>query len=371
MRVLFAANELHFPDNMGGSRMDIHDLALMLREQGHDVTVLARVQGRTRLLGYRMMEMVTGACVLHRMDTENGYPTTRCGSWQLPRFLRRSLAACPPDLLITQSDGSGLLAAVSSRQEIPAIVRLPSAAEADKLAAAAGEDPNVDAALRGGLVTLVAVSRFVAARVSDLLGISPVVIYPPVRLQTCVPADHAPDHITFINPIPLKGLDIAVRVAHLLPRRRFVFVEAWNMPAAQRRILDRQLSKLPNVTFRPRSVGLADVYGSTAVLLAPSQCPEAFSRVVLEACANGIPVLASRVGGVPEAMGESGVLFGRDDQPEQWARAIEEILTDPGRFASLKAKALANAQRPEFSMEWIAAEYLCLAWGAGEAAATR
>ena len=90
------------------------------------------------------------------------------------------------------------------------------------------------------------------------------------------------------------------------------------------------MSGLANVSLRPRSVGLADVYRSTALLLVPSQCPEAFSRVVLEACANGIPVLASRAGGVPEAMGESGVLLDPADSADRWARAIEEILAGPG-----------------------------------------
>ena len=109
MRILFAANELHFPDNMGGSRMDIHDLALTFQEQGHDVAVLAAARGRTRLLGYRALETLTGRCLLHRVDTGNGYDTTRCGSWQIPRFLRSAWPR-PPDLLVTQSAGSGLLA---------------------------------------------------------------------------------------------------------------------------------------------------------------------------------------------------------------------------------------------------------------------
>jgi glycosyltransferase involved in cell wall biosynthesis len=371
MHVLFAANELHFPDNMGGSRMDIHDLALTFQEQGHEVTVLAAARGRTRLLGYRALETLTGRCLLHRVDNANGYDTIRCGSWQIPRFVRRCMASCPPDLLITQSVGSGQLARMAFRQGVPAVIRLASAAEAEMLAVAARNDPEVSAAIRSPLVTLVAVSRYVASLAADQVGIFPAVIYPPVRLQACVADDHEPDHITFINPIPLKGLEVAIRAAQLLPHRRFVFVEAWNMVGPQRKALDREMSKLPNVTFRPRSVGLADVYRSTAVLLAPSQCPEAFSRVVLEACANGIPVLASRVGGVPEAMGESGVLLAAADQPEEWARAMEQILADKDRFASLTAGALANAKRPEFQIQRIAAEHLQLACMAVDGAVPR
>ena len=360
MRILFAANELHFPDNMGGSRMDVHDLALTLREQGHDVAVLGILRGRNRLLGYRMLEAVTGKCLLRRADARNGYETARCGSWQVPRFLRADMTRWPPDLVITQGPGGARLAGIAARQAVPAVMRLTSAAEAELLAGEARDDPEARAAIHSPLVTLVTVSRFIATLTSSLLGVPTVVIYPPVRLQDCLAGDREPDHITFVNPIPMKGRDVALQVAALLPHRRFVFVEAWNMRGEEREALERGMSGLANVSLRPRSVGLASVYRSTALLLVPSQCPEAFSRVVLEACANGIPVLASRTGGVAEAMGESGVLLGAADPAERWAEAIEAILADPGR---LGAAALANAQRDEFSMPFVAAQYLSLAGG--------
>lgn len=164
MRVLFAANELHFPDNMGGSRMDVHDLALTLQDQGHEVAVLATVRGRNRLLGYRALETLTGKCLLRRKDASNGYPTIRCGSWQLPSYLRASMIGCPPDLVITQGPGGPLLARVASRLGVPAVMRIPSAAEAELLARAVGDDPEASAAIRSPLVTLVAVSHFVAWR---------------------------------------------------------------------------------------------------------------------------------------------------------------------------------------------------------------
>ena len=358
MQFIFAANELHFPDNMGGSRMDVHDLALALQEWGHEVSVLATLRGRNRLLGYRALESLTGTCLLRRVDAANGYETVRCGSWQVPRLLRAAARHRPPDLVITQGRGGARLAGSAARAGVPAVMRLTSAAEAELLAAEARDDPEARAAVRHPIVTLVAVSRFVAALTAGLTGVSPAVIYPPVRLQACVAPDRRPEHITFVNPIPLKGRDLALRVAALLPHRRFVFVEAWNMRADERAALESGMTGLVNVSLRPRSAGLAGLYRSTALLLVPSQCPEAFSRVVLEACANGIPVLASRVGGVPEAMGESGVLLGAADPAERWAEAIEAILADPGR---LEGAALANARRAEFSLPFVTAQYLRLA----------
>jgi hypothetical protein len=361
MRVLFAANELHFPDNMGGSRMDTHDLALAFQDGGHEVSVLATVSGRNRLLGYRVLEALTGRCLLSRADTSNGYETIRCGSWRVSRFLVAGIDRQRPDLMITQGPGGGELALVAARRGVPAVMRLTSAAEVEWLASAARDDRRVAAALESPLVKMVAVSHFVAALAADQLGFRPAVIYPPVRSRACVQPGREPTHVTFVNPIPMKGLEIAQRVAELLPHRRFVFAEAWNIYGAQRAALDRALSGLPNVSFRPRSVGLADLYGSTALLLVPSQCPEAFSRVVLEACANGIPVLASRMGGVPEAMGDSGVLIEASAPPQRWAQAVEEVLADRDRLDKLVSAALANAQRAEFAMPLIARQYLDLA----------
>lgn len=361
MRVIFAANELHFPDNMGGSRMDVHDLAITLQEQGHQVAVLAILRGRNRLLGYRAVETLTGRCVLHRVDTRNGYETFRCGSWQIRRFLRAAMARDVPDLLIAQGPGGAQLAGAAARRGVPAIMRLTSAGETELLAREAHTDPRIYRAIRDPLVTVVAVSRFVATLAKDQMNISPAVIYPPVRLPACTAQNRKPEHITFVNPIPMKGLGLALRVADLLPHRRFLFVEAWNMRSDERAALDREVSRRPNVSFQRRSPGLASVYRSTALLLVPSQCPEAFSRVVLEACANGIPVVASRTGGLPEAMGESGVLLDAGDPAGRWADTIEGILTDQARQRHLEATARLNAQRAELGLPFVAARYLSLA----------
>ncbi|HOD35468.1 MAG TPA: glycosyltransferase [Syntrophales bacterium] len=46
------------------------------------------------------------------------------------------------------------------------------------------------------------------------------------------------------------------------------------------------------------------------VLIVPSLIDEGFSRIILEASMRGIPVIANRIGGIPEALGESGILVG-------------------------------------------------------------
>lgn len=89
---------------------------------------------------------------------------------------------------------------------------------------------------------------------------------------------------------------------------------------------------------------LAETLRRASALLIPSHS-ETFGLVALEAAASGIPVIASRVGGLPEAVGDNGTLLD-DRRPESWAAAIDAVLAEArdavGR-TRLRARALAHA----------------------------
>jgi glycosyltransferase involved in cell wall biosynthesis len=86
----------------------------------------------------------------------------------------------------------------------------------------------------------------------------------------------------------------------------------------------------PNVEFRP-TVSPAEVpplIREARALLLPSVCYEAQPRVILEAYAAGVPVLASDLGALPEAVGpDSGLLVPPGDAGA-WADAVERLLDD-------------------------------------------
>jgi glycosyltransferase involved in cell wall biosynthesis len=85
-----------------------------------------------------------------------------------------------------------------------------------------------------------------------------------------------------------------------------------------------------NVEFRP-TVSPADVPAlirEARALLVPSLWYEAQPRVILEAYAAGVPVLASDLGALPEAVGpDSGLLVPPGDAAA-WADAVERLLDD-------------------------------------------
>ena len=72
---------------------------------------------------------------------------------------------------------------------------------------------------------------------------------------------------------------------------------------------------------------------------------ESFSLVALEAAACGVPVVAPRVGGLPEivADGRTGLLYDLDD-PAEPAATLERLLADPARLEALGAAAVLRAR---------------------------
>ncbi len=80
------------------------------------------------------------------------------------------------------------------------------------------------------------------------------------------------------------------------------------------------------------------VYGALDVLAVPSRW-EGFGIVLLEAMACGIPVVATRVGGIPEVVvdGETGKLVPPGD-PAALAKEILALVADPARAAELGRK---------------------------------
>jgi glycosyltransferase involved in cell wall biosynthesis len=84
-----------------------------------------------------------------------------------------------------------------------------------------------------------------------------------------------------------------------------------------------------------------DVYAALAetdILLVPSRAVEATTRVILEAYAAGVPVIAFPSGGIPEVVedGRTGFLAG---SVAEMARLAIELLRDPARRAQVSAAA--------------------------------
>jgi glycosyltransferase involved in cell wall biosynthesis len=147
-----------------------------------------------------------------------------------------------------------------------------------------------------------------------------------------------------------KGHDVLVRALSLLSDRRWTcvcagpverepaFVEAVLAEARRDGIAGRirMVGALPHADLRP-------YYARTDLLVLPTR-GETYALVVSEALARGIPVLATAVGGVPEALGwtpdgrRPGILVPPDD-PAALAEALRRWLEEPALRAELREAA--------------------------------
>lgn len=112
--------------------------------------------------------------------------------------------------------------------------------------------------------------------------------------------------VVFVNPIPLKGLDIALAVAARCPDIPFRFVKAWSLVRWNQAGLRSRLRTMPNVTLNESTAEMRPVHGRARIVLMPSQCDETWGRVASEAHLSGLPVVAKDRGGWPESVALAG-----------------------------------------------------------------
>jgi glycosyltransferase involved in cell wall biosynthesis len=133
----------------------------------------------------------------------------------------------------------------------------------------------------------------------------------------------------------VKGVDVLLRAFHRLPQRsRGLALALIGRPGpveADLRALSRELG-LSDAVFFCGSVPHSHLGGflrRARALCLPSRS-ESFGIVLLEAGAFALPVVASRVGGIPEIIsdGESGLLVPAEDA-EALSAALSRLLEDP------------------------------------------
>lgn len=100
-------------------------------------------------------------------------------------------------------------------------------------------------------------------------------------------------YVTMINTHPIKGIDIFNAVAKKMSTVNFLIVDSWtDVPP--------YMQQSSNIRHRRFTRNAGDIYSITKLLLVPSLCEEGPTRVIAEAAINGIPVIANKIGSIPE-----------------------------------------------------------------------
>ncbi len=204
-------------------------------------------------------------------------------------------------------------------------------------------------------------SRFAAEHYRRTIGLDCTVIPNPVDFGRARAIVHQPRYVTFVNPSPEKGVFAFARIADELARTRpdipLLVVEA---RGSERTLAEcgLNLARNGNISLMAHTSDPRQFWEVTKLCLMPSLCMESQGLVAVEAMINGIPVIGSDRGALPETLGDGGTALSLPDRltsvtrelptPGEVAPWIEAILTlwdDPERYADWSRRARQESAR--------------------------
>lgn len=333
MKIVFASAHPYLPQIAGGSQSNTHEMAMELVARGHQVAVLAGLTGDGWIGGRnRALMKLSGRKAIR--DTGQGYPVYR--SWFAWEGAADVARAERPDIAVVQS-GSILRVAKAFRNAgVPVSLYLHNVEFDDH----GGEmDDFRDCAF-------LANSNFTAERYHRTYGVGSTVINPLFQAERYT-VRSSRERVLFINPHPVKGVDLALDLAAACPDIPFDFVESWTLSDDQHAELRKRIATLGNVTLHPRTKDMRQHYGRARIVLAPSRWEETWGRIASEAHYNGIPVLATGIGGLTEAVGPGGIVLSPDASVPDWIGALRSMWDDTERYNALSEAALHYSRRPQ------------------------
>lgn len=362
LRILLAHNSLYYPSHGGG---DISNRLLMeaLAARGHVCRVVARLgafgeRERERYLK-DLAERETpvdssegGVVAFRRRGVEVRVAAAR---EDLRAYFTGQIAEFAPDVIIASTDDPAQLLLEPALQHPTArVVYLARATLALPFGPDCAFPSEVKTAALRQADGVAGVSEYVAGYIRRHAGID--ASAPPISLLEPGPypdlGRFENEYVTLVNPCQVKGLAILLALAERMPEVRFAAVPTWGATHEDRAALARHA----NIAILDPVDDIDKLFARTRALLVPSLWAEARGRIVVEAQLRGVPVLASDIGGVPEAkLGVPYLLPVRpiekyrpmvDEQmapvpevPEQdvapWAEALGRLLSDRAHYQEI------------------------------------
>ena len=324
-RILFVS-PTHLPLVVGGGQIGTHQLGLELQRRGHTIAVLA---GRPARLSFQ--QPVSS-------DRALGYLSVN--AWYAERWLGEVVDSFRPEVVVVHAHHAETAGWVKAM--LRGTGRLPTALYLHDVGCAglaAEYGLSVDA--------VAGVSRFLVSQARRAGAI--VECIPPLidRLQYRIRTSRR--KVLFVNPVPAKGLDVALYLAEARPDIPFAFARCWHIERDALDTLYDRTRRLGNVELRPPVRDPTGLYCDARILLAPSRYPEGWARVVTEAQMSGIPAIATRLGGLPEAVGEGGLLVEPEDGADAWLEALSAMWDDDSAYAGFVARAERAGDREALS----------------------
>jgi glycosyltransferase involved in cell wall biosynthesis len=146
-----------------------------------------------------------------------------------------------------------------------------------------------------------------------------------------------------------------------VPEVPFVVQESWPLNPEVLAAVQQQVAATGNVELRRAAPPGPWLYGDARVLLVPYRVDNR-PRVVLEAQANGIPVVAADSPALSETVGAGGVLLPLDDE-DAWAGTLRRLWGDDDYYRRLCAAATEHSRRPDVDPEAVGDAFVAVLSG--------
>lgn len=310
----------------GGAEISMYSLLKRLKEVDWEVIAVtdSRYEKTKENNQFNKVEIKT---VEHKKRVEN---------------IEKLILEFMPDVILTQLMWSDVVMKLAKKHKIPSILRICKIPLELDLSNKSEYSPTA----------IIATSEIVKKYIKKNWNRNAKRIMPLVEKEDYVISrDFKPfnnEYIVMFNPLIRKGGEVFKKIAKRLPNQKFATVLGWSSlkrnPSSNKfsreyikRITESEgstfddslpdyvdFSGRPNVEIFKSEDDARLIYEKTKILLIPSQWEETFGRVAIEAMVNGIPVIASDIAGLKNAVGSGGILLKKDDV-DLWVNEIMNL----------------------------------------------
>jgi glycosyltransferase involved in cell wall biosynthesis len=349
MKILFATNHTYLPQRVGGSELSTHHLCKALLKKGVKVSVLSRLsEGDKIWFINRFINRLKN--LRHNnfgfpVDNYSGYAVYR--GWNPEEGIQRVIDHYQPSVVVVHAGKPINLVEKFLSCGLPTVICFRDV-EFSMSSLIFPQHSNL---------LPIANSNFTASRVDSVFHKTAEAIYPLVaseEYKTIVDRKKA----IFVNPIPMKGLNVAAYLAKKRPDVEFEFIESWELTQTQRMIYKKEIEGLKNVAWKLPTLNMRRVYSKAKMVLIPSLWEEGWGRIATEAHINGIPVLATNIGALPESVGTGGLLVHKDASLEEWLSNFSLIWDNKTIYNDLVDASIQYSLRKEIQPEYIVDQLL-------------
>lgn len=333
MRILFVTSNCFIPEHASGQNRTLMELCRRLARSGHEPVVLSnRAEPHGR-----------GSVV---QEQAYGFRLIRAGT-PMQALATVAVTLRPDAVVIFDGNYEGLMQACAP-------LKLPVAVwffQAEPFYFRNSEpDPQL---------LYLATSPFLVRRIQRLFGTSVELLPPYIELED-YRRDRQGSRVLFVNPVREKGVEILFELARRRPRIAFTVVESWGLAAAWRKLCFERALRCGNIEWIPKSLDMQSAFDNARMLLLPRYTEEGYCRLVSEAQAGGLPVLASDRGNLPDNVGAGGAVLSVDADLDLWLERIDAYTQAPEVHRDVALQARQHSARPEIDPDRVADRFMRL-----------